>query len=197
MKDSVFLLLFLAVVSILGISIYLILKTAVKSAASRIVRIGHDTASFVEHELYIIDHMEGHAFEYWCADLLKRHGYSRIRVTKGSGDQGVDILAAKAGQEYAIQCKRYENKLSNKPVQEIIAGKSFYDCDYAVVMTNSYFTDGAVALANKTGVKLWDRDAIKSMLSDCQNKKNPSSVESAQHRLIDEIELYSAATDDD
>ena len=197
MKDSVFLLLFIVVASIIGISIFLALKTAVKSAARRIVHIGHNTASFVEHELKKIDHMEGHAFEYWCADLLKRHGYSRIRVTKGSGDQGVDILATKAGQEYAIQCKRYENKLSNKPVQEIIAGKSFYDCDYAVVMTNSYFTDGAVALANKTGVKLWDRDTITSMLSDGQNKKKPSSVESAQHGFIDEIELYMVSTDDE
>ncbi|MBR3059218.1 MAG: restriction endonuclease [Oscillospiraceae bacterium] len=212
-------LLFIVIASIIGISIFLALKTAVKSTTRRIAHIRHKVASFderdlnrighieehssehwcadIEHELNRIDCMEGHSFEHWCADLLKWHRYSEIRVTKGSGDQGVDILAIKDGQKYAIQCKRYESKLSNKPIQEIIAGKSFYDCDCAVVMTNSYFTDGAVALADKTGVKLWDRDTIASMLSDYQNSEYSSAIDSAQHELFDEIELYSAATDDE
>lgn len=40
-----------------------------------------------------IDYMEGHEFEYWCAELLRQNGYSNITVTRGSGDQGVDVLA--------------------------------------------------------------------------------------------------------
>lgn len=35
-----------------------------------------------------IDNMEGHDFEYWCADILKRSGFDNVEVTPGSGDQG-------------------------------------------------------------------------------------------------------------
>ena len=54
------------------------------------------------------DEMEGHEFEYFCADLLEKRGFEEVEVTKGSGDYGVDILAEKDGVTYAIQCKRYE-----------------------------------------------------------------------------------------
>lgn len=53
------------------------------------------------------EEMEGHEFEYYCADLLKNKGFLEVEVTKGSGDYGVDILAEKDGITYAIQCKCY------------------------------------------------------------------------------------------
>lgn len=40
----------------------------------------------------IIDQMEGHVFEQFCAELLKDYGYQDVHVTRESGDQGVDIL---------------------------------------------------------------------------------------------------------
>ena len=42
-----------------------------------------------------MDDMEGHEFEYFCADLLKDNGFAEVEVTRGSGDYGVDILAEK------------------------------------------------------------------------------------------------------
>ena len=35
-----------------------------------------------------LDNMEGHDFEYFCADLLKDRGFLDVQVTKGSGDYG-------------------------------------------------------------------------------------------------------------
>ena len=111
-----------------------------------------------------IDYMDGHDFEYWCADLLRYNGFTNITVTCGSGDQGVDIIAYKNGYKYAIQCKRYSKKLGNKPVQEVNTGKTIYGCQCAAVMTNSYFTPGAVSAARAVGVMLWDRSAIEQMV---------------------------------
>ena len=54
-----------------------------------------------------MDEMEGHEFEYFCADLLEKQGFTEVEVTRGSGDFGVDILAEKDGVTYAVQCKRY------------------------------------------------------------------------------------------
>lgn len=108
--------------------------------------------------------MNGHNFEYFCADVLKKNGFTDVKVTKGSGDQGVDILAKKDGIKYAIQCKNYSSHLGNTPVQEVAAGKVFYNCHVGVVMTNSTFTQGAKALAQATGVLLWDKYVLAQML---------------------------------
>lgn len=111
-----------------------------------------------------IDQMDGHEFEHFAADLLRKLGYERVEVTPGSGDQGVDVIAVKDGKRYAIQCKRYSQKLGNKPVQEVFAGKTIYGCSVAVVLTNNYFTEGAKEAARATGVELWDRDILRRMM---------------------------------
>ena len=119
-----------------------------------------------------VDGMEGHEFEYFSAELLRKNGFSNVRVTPGSGDQGVDILAEKGGIKYAIQCKNYASALSNTPVQEVNAGKLFYNCHVGVVLTNSTFTPGAKKLADATGVLLWDRVELQKMMdiaNTCQS----------------------------
>ncbi|MCR5343886.1 MAG: restriction endonuclease [Butyrivibrio sp.] len=110
-----------------------------------------------------MDELEGHDFEYYCADLLREHGFLDVEVTKGSGDFGADILAEKDGVSYAIQCKCYDKPIGVKAVQEVYAGRDYYDCMIGVVMTNQYFTAPAVELARKLKIMLWDRGYIDSM----------------------------------
>lgn len=125
---------------------------------------GPSSSAGPKDELAYIDTMDGHTFEHFVADLLRKLGYEHVEVTPGSGDQGVDIIARKNGTRYAIQCKRYSKKLGNKPVQEAYAGKAIYGCNIAVVVTNNYFTEGAKEAARSTGVLLWDRHELKQMI---------------------------------
>ena len=111
-----------------------------------------------------IDLMEGHDFEYYCAELLKKRGFQEVEVTKGSGDYGIDILAEKEGVTYAIQCKRYLEPVGIDAVQQVYAGRAFYECHVAVVLTNQTFTNAAITLADKLGVVLWDREILRSLL---------------------------------
>ncbi len=106
------------------------------------------------------DSLDGFEFEHFCADLLSYNGFSKIKITQGSGDQGIDILALKDEIKYGIQCKCYSSDIGNKAVQEAFSGKSYYDCHIAVVLTNRYFTNSAKELARKNGVLLWDRDKL-------------------------------------
>lgn len=124
-----------------------------------------------ENELLEIDSMDGHEFEYWCANLLRGLGYKSVTVTPGSGDQGADIIAVKDGVRCAFQCKRYSSNLGNKPVQEVLAGIAMYDCSVGVVITNQYFTQGAIDLANKTGVQLWSRNTLKYLIEQINKGK--------------------------
>ena len=123
------------------------------------------------------DDMDGWEFEEYVGELLVRDGYIHVEVTRGSGDQGVDVLAERDGVSYAIQCKHYQAKISNKAVQEAYAGAEFYGCDVPVVVTNSYFTPSAEELADGIGVELWDREELnrmvkKSTKSRKNNRKN-------------------------
>lgn len=113
-----------------------------------------------------LDLMEGHEFEYFCAELLRRNGFQEVQVTRASGDYGIDILAEKEGITYAIQCKRYAAPVGVKAVQEAYAGRDYYDCMVGAVLTNQYFTTPAVEAARKLKILLWDRGYLETMMEE-------------------------------
>lgn len=113
-----------------------------------------------------MDLMEGRDFEFYCAELLENNGFQEIKVTKSSGDYGIDILAEKDGITYAIQCKCYGTPVGVKAVQEAYAGRDYYDCMVGAVMTNQYFTAPAVEAAKKLKILLWDRGYLESMMEE-------------------------------
>lgn len=92
-------------------------------------------------------------FEHFCADTLRRTGWS-VQVTKGSGEQGVDVLASKDGVIVVLQCKRWRRPVGNKAVQEAHAGMVHYSANAAAVIATSSFTRSAHELAQSTGVHL-------------------------------------------
>lgn len=113
------------------------------------------------HKPELIDELEGHDFEDYCAGLLERNGFYDVQVTKGSGDYGLDILAERDGITYGIQCKRYDKPIGVGAVQQVYAGRDYYGRMVGAVMTNQYFTDAAVKMARVLNVLLWDRTYIE------------------------------------
>lgn len=120
-----------------------------------------------------IDGMDGHDFEYVCADILRAKGFQNVTVTRGSGDQGVDVIAEQSGIKYAVQCKRFSGSVGNKAVQEVHFGKTYYHCHVAIVMTNSYFTKSAKDAASESNTILWDRDDLMPYFEEYIKSKNP------------------------
>jgi HJR/Mrr/RecB family endonuclease len=116
------------------------------------------------------DSLDGHQFEEFCADILKKNKYFNVKVTKASGDYGADIIAYKHGKKYVIQCKCYSKNVGNKAVQEVYSGKSFYKADIAVVMTNSFFTKSAIETAKRNDVYLWDRNSLQRMINEAKSR---------------------------
>ena len=110
-----------------------------------------------------IQDMDGHEFEYYCADILSKNGFRNVTVTPGSNDYGADIVATREGEKWVIQCKRYSSALGNSPVQEVVAAKSYYCADRAAVMTNSSFTGNARSLAEANDVWLVDGEQLELM----------------------------------
>lgn len=110
-----------------------------------------------------IDSMDGNEFENFVAELFKKLGYN-ARVTKASGDQGVDVIAIRGEKRLAIQAKCYSGIVGNHAVMEVVAGMKCYGCNFSMVVTNSTFSPQAKEMAKVNRVELWDRyDLIEQL----------------------------------
>lgn len=104
-----------------------------------------------------VGRMGGAEYEQHCADLLRNAGWA-VRVTKGSGDFGIDLVAEKAVKErprrVVLQCKRSSAAIGLSAVQEAMAGKEYDKADTAVVVSNQRYTPAAESMAATARVLL-------------------------------------------
>ncbi|WP_321416586.1 restriction endonuclease [uncultured Methanomethylovorans sp.] len=142
---------------------YLLLVALLIIAAYKIKVYFKEKWSFRQITLQEIDNMDGYEFEDYLKKLYCDLGY-KVNHTSLSGDQGADLILSKGGEKTAVQVKRYSDKVSNKAVQEVVASKGFYNCSKAIVVTNSFFTDSAIRLANANNVELIDRNGLKYLV---------------------------------
>lgn len=130
-----------------------------------------DVSRYVKklHEEYLIrstridevDLMTGWEFEQFVANLLTNLDFTKVKVTKKTGDGGVDILAINPdGEKTAIQCKRVKSKVGFKVIQEIFLGKKIHRCKKGMIITNSYFTKPALEAGAKEKLDLWCRNRL-------------------------------------
>jgi restriction system protein len=101
-------------------------------------------------------------FEAYCVKLLVESGWN-ARGTKGSGDQGIDIVATKRGKKAVFQCKKWSKSVGNKAVQEAHAGRSHESADLAFVVSNVDFTSSARELASTCAVHLIHYSELSSL----------------------------------
>lgn len=110
-------------------------------------------------DLYEID--DDSDFEYLVADLWEEIGYDTQR-TKGSGDDGVDVIAVKNGyvrsniQKVVIEAKHYrgDNTVGASVIREMPGAEKMHDADMSVVVTSNIFTNHAKRTAEKLDVEL-------------------------------------------
>lgn len=115
-----------------------------------------------------IDTMSGHEFERFLACLFKRMGYRTRLVGASGGDFGADLVIEKGGVSIAVQAKNYElGHVGNDAVQQVIAGTTYYNCQAALVVTNSLYTKAAIEQARGCTVfpvTLWNRYDLEMVL---------------------------------
>lgn len=92
-------------------------------------------------------------YEHFCAALLREARWS-ARVTRLSGDQGVDIVAEKRGRRIVVQCKKYSKPVGNRAVQEIVAAIAHEEAERGIVVATMGYTASAVQLAASNEVLL-------------------------------------------
>jgi hypothetical protein len=97
----------------------------------------------------------GIAFEQeLIKEISEAYPTAQIDTTPKTGDQGADVILVVEGIKFVIQAKKYTGVVGNAAVQEVFAAKEYYEADYAIVVTNSRYTQSANVLAGKIGVEL-------------------------------------------
>ena len=118
----------------------------------------------VNRRLTHVDDMDGIEFETYIAGILKNRGYTNIKLTE-KYDYGVDIIAVKNGVRWGIQVKRYSGLVKADAVRQVVTGLKVYDCDRAMVITNSVFSRVAERLADSNECVLIDRRELSRIIA--------------------------------
>jgi len=113
-------------------------------------------------QLQNIDAMDGLDFEQYVATLLRTNGFRKVSLTE-KYDFGVDIIAEKDGVRWGIQTKRYSGLVKADAVRQVVTGLKLYDCDRAMVITNSTYNSVARKLAHANNCVLVDRTGLKNL----------------------------------
>ena len=95
------------------------------------------------------------AFEHHCAAVLQAQGW-RCRITRASGDFGVDIVAEHSGARVVIQVKKWCEPVNLSAVQEAAAGMAMYRATHGAVVSVSGYRQSARRLARANKVRLLD-----------------------------------------
>ena len=108
---------------------------------------------------------KGIAYENKCMQILISKGW-RVEETPKSGDQGIDLIASIEKYRLCIQCKDHKKAIGNKAVQEVSAGKKYWNGTHAILVSQSGFTKSAYKLAAANNVllistlELYDLDSL-------------------------------------
>lgn len=101
-------------------------------------------------------------YEHYCAALLTDMRWN-ARVTRLSGDQGVDIVAEKHSTRIVVQCKKYSKPVGNRAVQEIVAAIAHENAQRGVVVSSAGYTRAALKLAASNNVLLLHHSQLRNI----------------------------------
>ena len=110
-----------------------------------------------------VDSMDGISFEYYVAQMLIEQGYINVSLTE-QYDYGVDVIAEKDGIRWGVQVKRYSGLVKAEAVRQVVTGIRLYNCDRAMVITNSTFSAVAKRLADGNDCVLIDRTGLNALV---------------------------------
>jgi restriction system protein len=113
---------------------------------------------YINYKLSHVDTMTGLDFEKYVAKYLRKKGFKTQLTEKY--DLGIDTVATKDGVRYGVQVKRHKGIVGANAVRQAVTALNIYDCDRAIIITNSYFSKTAIILARSNACFLVDRDSI-------------------------------------
>lgn len=107
-----------------------------------------------------IDNMAFDEFEFYVKEMFNAKGYSSSLTEKVPSEFGADVIAMKNDEIIAIQCKhtRIGAKIDKQAIMQLYSeAKDYYKATKLIAITNSYFNQNAMNLAEVHDVEIIDR----------------------------------------
>ncbi len=103
------------------------------------------------------------SFEKEIANLFKLQGYN-VKVTRGSGDGGVDLFLTKDNCNIIVQCKQYTHPVPPEPIRALWGIKDDFGADKVILIaTNGITSSGKRFINNKPEYIVYTLDDIIKM----------------------------------
>jgi restriction system protein len=127
-------------------------------------RARHARQARLDAQVDSTDAMSGPDFERLVARLMRRDGFTDVRIPGGAGDLGADVVGRDGkGRLVVVQCKRYaqQRRVSSPEMQKFL-GTCFHEheADEAWFVTTARFSKPARELGERRGVRLMDRQQL-------------------------------------
>ena len=107
--------------------------------------------------------LDGWQFEEEAAKVLRLNGY-KAKVTKKTGDGGIDILMYKDKKKIIVQCKHYTSPVGVSVTRELNGIREDFNADELVLIASSGVTKDAMNFVkNKPYFRIWDLEDIIRM----------------------------------
>ncbi len=138
-----------------------------------------DMESFRSKTVEQVDQMPGIPFESYVCALLESRGYS-VENIRASNDFGVDAIATKGEEKISIQIKRSSRPISRRAISDAVAGKVFYRCNRAMVITNSTLTKPAKVFAKGSDCDTVERAELLVWIEEFKQGTNRPGTKMAE-----------------
>ena len=87
--------------------------------------------------------LDGWEFEEEVAKVFRKQGY-KAKVTKKTGDSGVDIVMYKNKKKIIVQCKHYKDNASPESVRALWGVKEVFNADDVIMVASSGVSKGSL-----------------------------------------------------
>lgn len=114
--------------------------------------------------------LDPYEFEREIARLYTLNGYES-KVTKGSGDGGIDIYLAKNGKNGIVQCKRYTKKVGPGPVRDLYGTMVGGRFKFAKIVCPAGFSDKAYEFSKGKNIELVGLKRIMNLVKESEGKQ--------------------------
>lgn len=133
---------------------------------------GVDIGSWRDELLSVVQNIKPDAFERLCKRILRENGFTKVEVTGGSCDGGIDgigILRINLlSFHVSFQCKRYQGSVGSKHIRDF-RGAMVGRGDKGLFITTGNFTSEARKEASRDGapaIDLIDGEELCDLLKD-------------------------------
>jgi HJR/Mrr/RecB family endonuclease len=121
--------------------------------------------------IYTLESLSNKEFETFIKWLLQELDYN-VQPEKISAFLGVDYIATKNGSKTAILARKYPSSciLSDAAVLMAQQAKHNYQCEHAIVLATTLFSDQAKLYAERCVIELWDVQKLDEKILEVKKK---------------------------